>query len=79
MKTQLLALVVTLAASPAYASLGISEEVDRSIALQPAAFTEPLAEPRAPGCGKPQNMMLILRDVDGAIVARAIVQVTPDC
>jgi len=79
MKTQLLALVAALASTPALASLGTSEQVDQGISLQPAAFAEPAPLPDTISCGKPQNMMFILRDENGGIVAAAMVQVTPDC
>lgn len=79
MKTQLLALVAALASTPAFASLGTPDQMDQAGALQPAAYAEPVLQPAATSCGQPQNMMLILRDETGAIVARAVVQVTPDC
>ena len=79
MKTQLLALVAALASTPALASLGTAEQTGQGTALTPAAYAKPAAKPAALSCGRPQNMMFILRDENGGIVAAAIVQVTPDC
>jgi hypothetical protein len=79
MKTQLLALVAALASSPALATLGTSEDMDRGIAIQPAAYNERAAKPPPMKCGAPQNVLFLLRDESGAIVATAVVQVTPEC
>jgi hypothetical protein len=79
MKTQLMALAAALASTPALASLGTSDATKQGIALEPAAFASPASMPADRNCGQPQNMMLILHDERGDIVAAAVVQVTPDC
>jgi len=71
--------VAALASTPAFASLGTSDQIEQAGAIQPATYAEPEIQPAATSCGQPQNMMLILRDDTGAIVATAVVRVTPDC
>lgn len=79
MKTQLLALAAALASTPAWATLGTTDDASPEVALRPAAYSAQPARPAPTSCGTPKHMMFLLRDESGAIVAAALVQVTPDC
>ena len=79
MKTQLIAFISLLAATPALASLNTAETTPLDIAPQPASYQrEPAALPDFK-CGKPQRMMFILRDPSGAIVAMGVAEVPATC
>lgn len=79
MKTQLIAFISLLASTPALASLGTAETTPMDIAPQPASYQhEPSALPDSE-CGEPQQMMFILRDPSGAIVAMGVAEVPASC
>jgi hypothetical protein len=79
MKTQLIALLTLFAATPAGASIDASDVPPLSIAPQPAVYqAEPAIEP-ATKCGAPRQMIFILRDPSGAIVAMGVAQVPATC
>ena len=79
MKTQLIAFIALLASTPADASLNTSEDTSRDIAPQPAAYQKEPAPQPVLRCGKPRQMMFILRDPSGAIVAMGIAEVPATC
>lgn len=79
MKTQLIALIALLSSTPAGASINTSIATPMDIAPQPAAYqAEPAIEP-ATDCGDPKQMIFILRDPSGAIVAMGVAQVPATC
>lgn len=79
MKTQLIAIITLLASTPAGASINTSIATSLDIAPQPVAYdSEPSTKPDI-GCGKPQQMLFILRDPSGAIVAMGVAEVPATC
>jgi hypothetical protein len=79
MKTQFIALIALLAASPAGASVNTSEAMRLEMTPQPVAFdSDPAVEPIST-CGRPQQMLFILRDVSGAIVAMGVAEAPAAC
>ena len=79
MKTQLIAFVTLLASSPAVASINSSEVTPMDIAPQPAAYRSQTASQLEPHCGDTRQMMFILRDPSGAIVAMGVAEVPAPC
>jgi hypothetical protein len=80
MRTQLTTTFFLLIAStPAGASINATEATPLGMDLQLAAFAgEPVAQ-ADPACGEAREMLYILRDPSGAIVAMGVAEVTPDC
>ena len=79
MKTQLIALIACLASTPVGASINTSEDAPLDLAPQPATYhAAPAAIPDT-SCGKPQQMLFILRDPSGAVVAMGVAQVPASC
>jgi hypothetical protein len=79
MKTPLIAIIALLASTPAGASIDTSEATSPDIAPQPAAYqSEPAPQPESK-CGEPRQMMFILRDQSGAVVAMGIAEVPTTC
>lgn len=79
MKTQLIALTFFLASTPAGASINTADTPSLDVTPQPAAFvSEPVVSTDAT-CGTPREMLFILRDPSGAIVAMGVAEVTPPC
>lgn len=79
MKTPFIALITLLAANQAGASINASEATPLDMTPQPVAFdSEPAVEPLS-SCGKPQQMLFILRDVSGAIVAMGVAEMPAPC
>jgi hypothetical protein len=79
MKTQLIALAFLVASSPAGASINMSEGVPLAVTPQPVALdAQPVAIPE-PVCGEPRQMIFILRDASGGIVAMGVAEVAPSC
>lgn len=79
MKTQLIAFIALLASTPAGAAINTAEATSLEIAPQPAAFMpEPTPQPVAK-CGEPRQMMFILRDPSGAIVAMGVAELPAAC
>lgn len=79
MKTQLIALIGLLASSPAGASINISESPVLDIAPQPATYrSEQAVEPDSV-CGEPRQMLFILRDPSGSIVAMGVAEMPATC
>lgn len=79
MKTHLIAFISLFAATPAVASLNTAETTPLDIAPQPASYQqEPAAMPDSK-CGQPQQMMFILRDASGAVVAMGVAEVPATC
>ena len=79
MKTLLIALTFLLASSPAGASINTSEATPLDMTPQPAAYRTEPATPPDSACGKPHEMLFILRDPSGAIVAMGVAEVAPTC
>jgi len=79
MKTQLIALIAFLATTPVAAAINTSEDIPLDIAPQPAAYQAKPAPMPDISCGKPQQMLFILRDPSGAIVAMGVAQVPATC
>ena len=79
MKTQLIAVTALLASTPAAASINTSEVTPLDIAPQPAAYQSEPAPPLNSLCGEPRQMMFILRDASGTIVAMGVAEVPATC
>ena len=79
MKTQLIAFIALLASTPAGASINTSEATPLDIAPQPAAYQSEPAPQVDSLCGEPRQMMFILRDSSGAIVAMGVAEVPATC
>lgn len=79
MKTQLIAFLALLASTPAGASVNTAETAPLDITPQPAAYQEELATQPVSRCGKPQQMLFILRDPSGAVVAMGVAEVPATC
>ena len=79
MKTQLIAIITLLASTPAGASIDTSAATSVDITPQPVAYqSEPRVKPDV-GCEKPQHLLFILRDPNGAIVAMGVAEVPATC
>ena len=79
MKTQLIALIACLASTPVGASINTSVDTPLDMTPQPATYqAEPAAVPDAP-CGKPQQLLFILRDPSGAVIAMGVAEVPASC
>jgi hypothetical protein len=79
MKTQLIALIFLLASTPAGASINTAEATPLDMTPQPAAHSSEPVVPRHPKCGEAREMLFILRDPSGSIVAMGLAKVTPSC
>ena len=79
MKTQLIAIIALVASTPAGASINTSETTPLDITPQPVAYNSaPAAEPDL-RCGEPRQMLFILRDPSGAVVAMGVAEVPATC
>lgn len=79
MKTQLIAFMALFAPGIADASINTSEAMPLAIASQPATYQEePFAAPDAT-CREARQMIFILRDPSGAIVAMGVARVPESC
>jgi hypothetical protein len=79
MKTQLIALIALLGSTPAGASINTSEATPLDIAPQPASYQKDPVPRVDSRCGEPRQMMFILRDPSGAIVAMGVAEVPVTC
>jgi hypothetical protein len=78
MKTHFIALITLLASTPAGASINTSEATPLNITPQPVAYDNTqIVQPDK--CGKPQQMLFILRDPSGAIVAMGVAEMPATC
>lgn len=78
MKTQFISLIALLASTPAGASINTSVITPVDITPQPVVYDRaPVLQPDK--CGKPQQMLFILRDPSGAIVAMGVAEVPATC
>jgi hypothetical protein len=78
MKTQSIALITLLASTPAGASIDTSEFTPVDITPQPIIHDSvPLVQ--RDKCGKPHQMLFILRDSSGAVIAKGVAEVPATC
>lgn len=79
MKTQLIALAFLAASSAADASINMSDDVTLALAPQPASFDAQPGATHDSVCGEPRQMIFILRDPSGAIVAMGVTEAAASC
>lgn len=70
---------MTMSTAPAWATLGSTDDANMAMASQPAAYYQSALDEARTNCGDPEQVMIMLRDPTGAVVATTTAEIPATC